>query len=534
MIRRSACILVLTLAAAVAACGSHAVVAGGGAGPLPSQAAALGEFLDNPQIAFVPADTPYAFASFRAFPIDLVRKMTAVAGPVWRRTFLTHQAQTSDSEAQRRMVKDLLDALDALDVKSFEAHGFSAKARFVAYGLGPYPVFRAELSNGDRVFELARGTAERWNEKLPAPTERAGRRYWIVELPDLAVFVAIAPKELVMSLAPRHLIDANLAALLGEQRPARSMTTAQFRALAERDGFTGQGVGFVDLARVGDLIAAGAAPDCRTAVAAIARRAPRLAMGYEDLTLHRLAFGMVLELAPEILADARRLSGSLAGVDRLLEQKPAMAVAVAGDVEHGRALLGRVAGVLQDLGQRCELSGLAETAAELATAAGHPLPPFLAGLRGGFLVLTNLKMGAHDPESIEGFGSLQLDHTGELLQLAGSQLPGFDMKPDGQAHALPALIPYPGHVAASDHAIGLGLGPSSAATAVGALQGKPMPAPLALFVFDYRRMGDLILSSQHGSDADNLRDLIKAFGVATMQLLVDARGVVASMAFELR
>jgi hypothetical protein len=124
------------------------------------------------------------------------------------------------------------------------------------------------------------------------------------------------------------------------------MTTAQFRALAERDGFTGQGLGFVDLARVGALVAdaAGAAPDCLAAVTAIAKRAPRLAVGYDDFTLHRLAFGMVLELAPDVLADARGLSGSLAGLDRLLGQKPAMAMAVAGNIEHGRTVLARVAG----------------------------------------------------------------------------------------------------------------------------------------------------------------------------------------------
>ena len=541
MLRRHACVTILVLVAALAAC-DHPAVVGSGAGTLlASRAQATGEFPDNPLLAFAPADTPYAFASFKPAPLDVIRKMTAMVGPIWRRAFTRSMSRTLEaagSDDQRRIVKDVLDALDTLDVKRFEDQGFSARARFAIYGLGAYPVFRVELGSGDRVFDLVQRTAERWHLPLPPPTVRAGRRYWIFEDRSLAGFVAIGPKELVMAAAPRGVIDANLATLLGEQPAPHPMTTAQLRALADRDGFTGQGVGFVDLVRVGALIAAaaGAAPDCLAAVAAIAKRAPRLAIGYDDITLHQLGFGMVLELAPEALADARGLSGSLAGLPQLLGQKPAMAIAIAGNLEHGRSVLAHVASALGDLGQRCQVPSFVDGVAKLAAAAGHPLPPELAGLRGGFVVLNSLKMGPHgpDPASIEGFGSLQLDHTGELLKRAAREVPDLAIQPDGKAHALPAASPFPGHVAASDHAIGVGVGPSSAAAAIGALDGTPAPAPLALLVFDYARMGDLVLASATGPDAEDMRAVIQAFGLATIQLLVDARGVVSWTSFELR
>ena len=522
--------------AALAACENTSAVSAGGGPQFPSRAAALGEFPDNPLLAFVPAETPYAFATFKPLPIDVIRKTTGMIGPIWRRAFAASMAQAPDSADQRRVVEDILDALDTLDVKRFEEYGFSAKARFAVYGIGAYPVVRIELSNGDRVFDLVRHAAERWNEQLPPPTERAGRRYWIVDLPVTGVFLAIAPKEAVLAIAPRSVIDGSLPALLGERRPASSMTTAQFRALAERDGFTGQGVGFVDLARVGALVAnvAGAAPDCRAAVAAITKHAPRLAVGYDELTVHRLAFGMVLELAPEVLADARGLTGSLAGLDGLLGLKPAIAVAVAGNLEHGRTVLGRAAGALQDLGRRCEMSSLVDGVTDLAAAAARPLPPVVAGLHGGFLVVNNLKMGAHGPEAIDGFGSVQLDHTGELLKLARGAMPEFEVKADGKARPLPPASPFSGHVAVNERAIGLGLGANSATTAAGALQGRAGPAPLALFMFDYSRMGDLLLASERGLEADTMREIIKVFGLATFQLLVDARGVVMWGAFELR
>jgi hypothetical protein len=536
MIRRPACVIALVLVTALAACENKSVVSSSGSTLPPSRAAATGEFPDNPLLAFVPADTPYAFASFKPAPIDVIRKMFAMAKPMWRRALTTYMAVAPDASLEGRVVQDVLYMLDTLDIKTFEEYGFSAKARLVAYGIGAYPVFRVELSNGDRVFDLIRRTAERWGQKITAPSERAGRRYWIVDAHTWGLFAAVGPKELVVAAAPRAVIDANLPALLGEQRPASGMTKEQFRALAERDGFTGQGLGFVDLARVGAMItgAASASPDCAAAVAAIAKRAPRLAVGYDDFTLHRMSFGMVLELAPDVLADARGLSGSLAGLDRLLAQKPAMMMAVAGNLENGRGLLGRVAGALRELGQRCQSSDLADGAADMAAAASSPLPPFLAGVRGGYVVLDNLKMGPRGPESIEGFGTLQLDRAGELLKFAASQLPNFDVPLDGKAHALPSAIPFPGHVAANQSAIGVALGPTSATTAVRVLEGKPAPAPLALMSFDYSRLADLILAGQHGPDADSMRDIFKAFGVLTMQLLVDARGAVTWMSIDLR
>src|SRR5262249_20282848 len=143
-----------------------------------------------------------AFATFKPVPIDVLRKTTGMFGPIWRRAFAASMAKAPDSADQRRVVKDILDALETLDVKRFEEYGFSAKARFAAYGIGAYPVFRIELSNGDRVFDLVRRTAERWNAPLPPPTERADRRYWIVDLPVAGLFLAIAPKEAVLAIAP--------------------------------------------------------------------------------------------------------------------------------------------------------------------------------------------------------------------------------------------------------------------------------------------------------------------------------------------
>ncbi len=530
--------MVLVLAAAAAGCEKKPADSAEGA-VLPVRAAALGEFADNPLLAYVPADTPYAFATFKAFPIDIVRRMTAAMVPLWRRMFEMSPAASNLTPDQARITKDVMDTLEHLDVKTVEDAGFSTTGKMAVYGLGGYPVVRIELANGDRVFETVQRTATRWGKTLPPAIERAGRHYWIIDDPKISVVVSIGAKDGMLAIAPRAMIDANLAMLLGEQKPASSMTTAQLKAIAERDGFTGQGVGFVDVARAGALIATAVElpPACGAALTGLAQRVPRLAIGYDDLTVHRMAFGLVLELAPDLTAELAGLASPLAGLDKLIAAKPMMAMAVAMNLEHGRATLGRVAGALQELGQQCESTGLVSAMTSLAATATRPLPPMFTGMHGGYLVLNHLKIGTAGTEPTEGFGAVQLDHPGDLLKLAGGQLPSLNIPLDGKPHALPAMLPVTGHLAANDKAIGVGLGASSATTAVDAIQGKAGPAPLALIRYDYSRIGELMNALPQGPQAammrDMMHDLMSMFGVATIQLVADARGFVMWMSLEL-
>lgn len=91
------------------------------------------------------------------------------------------------------------------------------------------------------------------------------------------------------------------------------------------------------------------------------------------------------------------------------------------------------------------------------TLAARPLPPLLAGLRGGLLVVNDLKLGPRGPESLTGFGALQVDHTADILQLA----PKLDLKADRKPHPLPAEARIPGHMAASETMLAAASGPGA-------------------------------------------------------------------------
>ncbi|HTR52076.1 MAG TPA: hypothetical protein VMJ10_15290 [Kofleriaceae bacterium] len=493
-----------------------------------TRAPAAGDFPDNPLLAHVPADTPYVFATFKPIPQEYATATFGRYVPVLRRMLDDAIAAHPDSEANDGL-RFVRDELDTMSGPHLERLGFSPKARWVIYGLGLYPVARVELASGARVLDTAKRFAAAFHTTVPAPTRRGDSELWrIDDESKWTIVIALREHELVVAAAPPATIDANLAAILGEQKPPRAIDVAELRALAVRDGFTGQGLGFADVARIAALaLPAATSVDCRAAVALAAHHVPRVAIGMDDLGAHHVGAGLVVELAPDILADARGLRGTLAGFDQLVAQKPVGAFAAAFDLERGRALLGRVATAAHVLAGRCSDSDLGELADELRRAATEPLPPYVAGAHGGLAAVTKLVVGPGGPTTIEGYGVLHHDHVGELVKLIAAELPELDLRADGRAHPLPAKLQYPGHFALAADALAVALGKDSERTATSLLSGKPVPAPLAYFSIDYSQLAPAL--GLEGPSAA----IVSGFGPVTMQLTVDDRGLVMWSTMEL-
>ena len=389
------------------------------------------------------------------------------------------------------------------------------------------------------MFGLIGRLAARFEAPLEAPKQRGDRRYWIIDVKAMSVLIALGKTELVLSIAPHAFIDTNLALLLGEQRPAKPITTAAFRDIAKRDGYSDQGVGFIDLARVGQLAGAAAGIDagCQGVVGEIAAKIPRLTLGYDDFTTHKIALGFVLEFAPDLAAEARTLAAPLAGFDKLLEQRPLFAIAVSGNVEHARGLASKLAAYMRDVDGRCHLPGMIDAAQSLGNLATAPLPPFATGIHGGILVANELQMPhgfSGRPEKIDGYAVVRMDHADDLLKMVASQIPGIEASADGKPHPFPAFLGFPGSFAAHPDALSLAMGSNSDTRAVELLDGTPVAAPLLFMEYDYQRLFDLVLADKHDAESEMSRAVMKLFGLATIQVLVDERGLVTWVSFELK
>jgi len=503
--------------------------------PLPKpEKLEAGDFPDNPLLASVSADTPYVFATFKPVPPEYIHKMVQVFGPIYRRGFDAYMAKTPNGEQDAAKLFDLIGNLDA---KRFDELGLSVKARFAVYGLASgYPVVRFEIANGDRVTAFVHKVADAYHQQMPEPTQRGPWKVWRNAVPDkdYSWITAIGPKELVVSFAPPKVLDAELPTILGETKPATSLTTRQMKDLAQRDGFTGQGLGYADLQRISALADHDRTPDCRDAIAKLFAHAPRFVFGYRDLTPQQTTAGVVIELAPDTLAALKTVTGSLAGLDRVTSTHPAMVFAVAGNLNHGRALLPGLATVADDLGKRCETADLGEFADKLRTAATAPLPPVFESVHGGMLVVDKIERSGVSFSSLDGYSVIHADHAADLVKLISAKVPGLDLPLDGEAHALPATgLPVPVKAAATSDAIAIGVG-ADAGKVSDVLGGKPVPAPLALMIFDYQRLGELIPSDPNDPSSVDVKNLASALGELNMQISVDNRGLVMWMTFGMK
>jgi hypothetical protein len=120
----------------------------------------------------------------------------------------------------------------------------------------------------------------------------------------------------------------------------------------------------------------------------------------------------------------------------------------------------------------------------------------------------------------------QVDHADELLRLVATKLPGFRFNADGKAHPLPSTTTFSGHGAATQDAIAVAFGSNSGRVAVDVLNDKPTPAPLAVMAIDYPKFGALGLPNMPAAQREFVGDMFNAFGMATMQILIDERGLV--------
>jgi hypothetical protein len=497
----------------------------------PTRASQIGDFPDNPLLAHIPADTPYALATFKPVPVDYIEKMGAMFKPMFR------QAEQIGGDGAEKL-RALADEIGTFSVQRFEELGFSAKARMVVYGLGLFPVFRIEIGDGGKVLALVERVATKWGVTLPPPTEEGGRKVWRIDNNDLGVMIVLGKTELAAAFAPASSLDKLRGLIVGTEMPASSIGIAKFKDIAKRDGYNAQAVGFLDsvqlvttgLAFAGD---AGRPPACKPALEALAGRAPQLTMGYDDFSSKRLSFGVVLHLAPDLLGEVKKLQTSLAGVDRMLADKPMLGLALAADVAQARALGNRAATVLADVGTACEIGEIGRMSDGLASAASKPLPPPLEGVRGAIASLKKLQFGAGGPQNIEGWGVLRVANTTGLVDMAKQQLPGFELAADRKPRAFPAQLGFPGHIAASQDAIAVATGPGSDRVAGDVLGGTAGTAPLMLMRYDYAQMSDLLASVDPVS-GPMLRDIYKAFGVATMQVTADDRGLVMWAVVEMK
>ena len=478
----------------------------------------------------VPAETPYVFVAGRQLPDDLRERLAdhyAVQLASQRAAFarVRERMETSPDAASLAAGADrffvVLDALFA----EFEGRGSAAQirelgiepvARAVFYGIGLLPAMRIEISDAARLDAMLDRVEQRAGVRA-LRGELDGQSYRRMDFGQLAVFVAVTERYLIVGVLPDGLLERDLPVLLGQQLPARSLAqTADMQALIERHGFAGYGEGFVRLDELvatlqgrgdglnAEVMLALDAPGlpvseaCMRMTDTLVGGMPRVVVGVTQADASLLAVRSVWESSPEVAVHLQRLASPVPGVGAAFDGLLALGVGLN---------LPQLRNVIEDLLREVMTAGRGcnwvheETLEAVIPQLNLALGPMTAGIRGFNLLIDDLVIDQDTLQATEVRGGLLAavdDPRGvfALGALFNPALASLQVPTDGTLVELPRDLGLqqstpPMHVAIKDKALLLLAGAESASLAATLLQSVPLtPAPLLAIDYGVAELAD--------------------------------------------
>lgn len=519
----------------------------------------------------IPADTPYAFVSMGGG--DTREFITKIYAPFQKmlpelETRLAGLGDMGLDKDTARLLRAVMHELQGkLSADGFAALGVDVNARFAFYGLGVLPAMRLQLRDPTAL----RDALERVQKEadIRFPTARLGEvEYWSVAgNADIAGAIAIVGDQLVAGIAPVAQKDRVFGLLLGTELPAQHLGKSErFQQLLADHGLAKISAGYLD-ARIlaeaflgeGDAlnkdVLAALSPKvaarwpelddtCKQEIRSLVALAPRMVFGTEQIDGNGFAGKFVLELRPDVAQDLMAMRASVPGLDAEALKTSVFAMGGGFDMERALTYAQSKSMALQSAPYACP--ALAELNKGMSDMAGEikGIDPQVWKIRGGALVLDDLKLAGFMPTEVRGFASLAYSDTKTLISKVQSMSPQTVVSDDGSVTALPSgTIPFLNDVhygvqAGRGGAIAVGAGSQERVKALLASPDQSDP-PLMLMVYDMGRFADLMnqvmsVAGESPPEMAMLMDFYRAFGTVSYDAHASERGLVMNTRMTLR
>lgn len=420
-------------------------------------------------LTYVPADTPYLFASLEAMPDAVMDKMETNSDSmlsayevVMTETVKTMQAagEMGDDEDSAQAMSFFSELFGMLQSDQLRAAGIPRSPRAAFYGVGLLPVGRINLSDAGafeaKVIEIA--------EKADAELEDGevdGQAYRFVGDEQLRFIVAVIDDQAVGAFVPSDLPDDLLKDVLGLDKPDRSIADAgTLKTLAEKYELASYALGFMDFERVAatfvdapsgvnaallgmmDYNADDLSAVCRDEIRQVAAIAPRLVAGYNSVTTTRITSNGVLELRSDIASGLQALAVPVAGMG--MDHGGFMSFGMSLDLMAARDFYESRLDALEADPYECEY--FAEMQAGLAAgrqSLNQPVPPVFYGFKGFLAVIDDIGdidfASGQPPTDVDARFLVANNNVEGLLAMGtmfSPELAALDIQPDGEVKAL--------------------------------------------------------------------------------------------------
>ena len=422
---------------------------------------------DDSILQYVPADSPYVFASVEPLPDDILDKLE----PKFDRILQSYegllreamamasskvaegQGDVGDFETASAVVAEL-SAL--MSIEGLRGAGLGRESTAVFYGHGLLPVLRMHVSDG-ALFDaaLTRIETKAGEKMLVATIGDSSFRYF--EIVDVKVIVAVLGDQVVITAAPSSYDDRQLSMLLGLTLPDSSIVdSGALKGIADEYGYISYFVGYVDFARIVDTFisdATGLDADlfalmehdsselsdvCRSEIRSLAGIAPRMVMGYTDITAERLTSQLVIEMRDDIASGLATLTSAVPGLGG--DQGGLMSFGMSINVKALRTFVEARLDALEADPFECEMfADLQQSVASGRMALNQPLPPMAYDFKGFVGVVNNIEgldmVNRTPPTSIDARFLLAMNNATALVSLGAMMSPelmGLNIEPDGE------------------------------------------------------------------------------------------------------
>jgi hypothetical protein len=413
---------------------------------------------DNPFLVYIPAGTPYFFATRQALDEELALDMMKRSG--YNQQSLKGQIADFRETAGSDVLKylDMADAIldeigEFADRSTYDRLGAKVNAHSAFYGVGLAPVARMEIADRerfsaflDRIIEIA--------ELAPARLPHGDRSLLRFEVENVAFLVSIGDNDVVLTGVPADAEASLVAQLLGDTLPARNLADADTLLAMEREhGFTPFMLGRIDSANllaeienpsvrlIDDFDASDlfAGEHCRDELYEMTSRFPGIVLGSRRLDSKAMEMSMIFLTNAELAADLATLPSPVPGLG---SSGGLMSLGFGMQLPKLTSLLSKWAGALSSKPYACDmLVDLNEMASGMRQAAGNP-GLLMAGpaASGVFARLDRLTIDNIMEPDFAGVLILASPSPQALLAMGSNFLPplaGLNATPGGDAVALP-------------------------------------------------------------------------------------------------
>jgi len=521
---------------------------------------------DATLLQYIPADTPYVFASITPLSDELMDKLEPKIERVLqsyqvvlREAVRAKREQSSDEleEEQMERITAVVDELGSLlSIEGMRNAGLGRESTGAFYGNGILPVIRFELTDG-ALFDAAIDSLEEEAGHELDVAELGGHKYRYLNADELKVIVAVLGDQGVITLVPGAFNDAQISQALGLTLPETNIAeSGRLQSIATEYGYSDYFVGFMDFSAIVERFLGGAngldaelmalmehdaanlSEVCKAEIRSVASIAPRVVMGYTDVSLDEISSSVVLELRDDIASGLQGLSADVPGLG--VDHGGLLSFGMSVDIKAAREFVEARLDALEAEPFECEhFAELQEGVAGGREALNQPVPPMVYDFRGFLAVINDIEgldiASQTPPTSVDGSFLLAMNNAQALVSLGtmfSPELAALNLQADGKPVALelPQMqaMGIDAFAALSDDAIALSIGEGAETEIEGLLSAEVAdPAPIMSFSMDaaryYEFLGDAIAAGEMASE-DSATPEMQAAMKEIMQAVAEIYG----------